>query len=105
MPAILIVEDEAKMRRLLELNLAEEGWSTFSAGDAEAGLKIFGQETVDLVLTDFKLPGMNGLEFLKAIRRSNSETPVVMMTAYGNVETAVEAMKNCASNYVLKPFS
>ena len=105
MPAILIVEDEAKMRRLLELNLAEEGWSTFSAGDAEAGLKIFGQETVDLVLTDFKLPGMNGLEFLKSIRQSNSETPVVMMTAYGNVETAVEAMKNGASNYVLKPFS
>jgi len=105
MPAILIVEDEAKMRRLLELNLAEEGWTTFSAGDAESGLKIFRQETVDLVLTDFKLPGMDGLELLKAIRHANSETPVVMMTAYGNVETAVEAMKNGASNYVLKPFS
>ncbi|MGA8924155.1 MAG: sigma-54 dependent transcriptional regulator, partial [Candidatus Dormiibacterota bacterium] len=105
MPAILIVEDEAKMRRLLELNLGEEGWTTFSAGDAESGMKIFGQETVDLVLTDFKLPGMNGLEFLKAIRLGNSETPVVMMTAYGNVETAVEAMKNGANNYVLKPFS
>src|SRR5580704_16123914 len=105
MPAILIVEDEPKMRRLLELNLGEEGWSTSSAGDAEAGLKLFREETFDLVLTDFKLPGMNGLEFLQAIRRINSEVPVVMMTAYGNVETAVEAMRNGANNYVLKPFS
>lgn len=105
MPAILIVEDEPKMRRLLELNLGEEGWTTFSAGDAEAGLKILRQEHLDLVLTDFKMPGMNGLEFLQAIRHVNSEIPVVMMTAYGSVETAVEAMKNGANNYVLKPFS
>jgi DNA-binding NtrC family response regulator len=105
MPAILIVEDEPKMRRLLELNLGEEGWAVSSAGDAEAGLKLFSQETFDLVLTDFKLPGMTGLEFLQAIRRISAEIPVVMMTAYGNVETAVEAMKNGANNYVLKPFS
>jgi DNA-binding NtrC family response regulator len=105
MPAILIVEDEPKMRRLLELNLGEDGASTFSAGDAEAGLKILRQEPVDLVLTDFKLPGMNGMEFLHAIRQINADIPVVMMTAYGSVETAVEAMKNGATNYVLKPFS
>jgi len=105
MATILIVEDEAKMRRLLELNLGEEGWAAFSAGDAEEGLKILGREAVDLVLTDFKLPGMNGLEFLQAIRRANGEVPVVLMTAYGSVESAVEAMRNGASNYVLKPFS
>jgi DNA-binding NtrC family response regulator len=105
MATILIVEDEAKMRRLLELNLGEEGWSTFSAGDAEEGVKILGREAIDLVLTDFKLPGMNGLEFLHAIRKSSSEIPVIMMTAYGSVETAVDAMRNGANNYVLKPFS
>ncbi|MFZ0819680.1 MAG: sigma-54 dependent transcriptional regulator [Candidatus Acidiferrales bacterium] len=105
MASILIVEDEAKMRRLLELNLGEEGWSTFSAGDAEEGLKILGREAIDLILTDFKLPGMNGLEFLQSIRRVNAEVPVILMTAYGSVETAVEAMRNGASNYVLKPFS
>jgi DNA-binding NtrC family response regulator len=105
MATILIVEDEPKMRRLLELNLGEEGWTTASAGDAEAGLKLFREESFDLVLTDFKLPGMNGLEFLKGIRQINSEVPVVMMTAYGSVETAVEAMRNGANNYVLKPFS
>jgi len=105
MPAILIVEDEAKMRRLLELNLGEEGWTVSSAGDAETGLKMFNQDNFDLVLSDFKLPGMNGLEFLQALRRINAEVPIVMMTAYGSVETAVEAMRNGANNYVLKPFS
>jgi len=105
MASVLIVEDEPKMLRLLELNLGEEGWKTFSAGDAETGLKILGREAVDLVLSDFKLPGMNGLEFLDAIHRVNAEVPVVLMTAYGSVETAVEAMKKGASNYVLKPFS
>src|SRR5580700_4855612 len=78
MPTILIVEDEAKMRRLLELNLGEDGFSTLSAGDAESGLQLLRENTVDLV---------------------------VVMTAFGTVETAVEAMKAGASDYVLKPFS
>jgi DNA-binding NtrC family response regulator len=105
MPAILIVEDEAKMRRLLELNLSEDGFTTFSAGDAESGLKLLRENSIDLVLTDLKLPGMNGLEFLQTIKRQNAALPVVVMTAFGSVETAVEAMKAGASDYVLKPFS
>ena len=67
MPSILIVEDEPKMRRLLEMNLADQGFTTYAAGDAEAGLKLLNAERIDLVVTDFKLPGMNGLEFLQAI--------------------------------------
>jgi DNA-binding NtrC family response regulator len=105
MPTILIVEDEAKMRRLLELNLAEDGFNTLSAGDAEAALKLLSQGTVDLIVTDLKLPGMNGLEFLQTVKRQNALLPVVVMTAFGTVETAVEAMKAGASDYVLKPFS
>ncbi len=105
MPAILIVEDEAKMRRLLELNLGDDGFTTFSAGDAEAGLKLLRENSVDLVLTDLKLPGMNGLEFLQTVKRQNAALPVVVMTAFGSVETAVDAMKSGASDYVLKPFS
>ncbi len=105
MAAILIVEDEAKMRRLLELKLSEEGFTTFAAGDGETGLKLLGQNPVDLVVTDFRLPGMTGLEFLQAARRANASLPVVIMTAFGTVETAVEAMKAGASDYVLKPFS
>jgi DNA-binding NtrC family response regulator len=105
MPTILIVEDEAKMRRLLELNLGEDGFHTLSAGDAETGLRLLSENTVDLVVTDLKMPGMNGLEFLQAVKRQNAALPVVVMTAFGTVETAVDAMKAGASDYVLKPFS
>jgi DNA-binding NtrC family response regulator len=105
MPTILIVEDEAKMRRLLELNLGEDGFTTLSAEDAESALKLLRENSVNLVVTDLKLPGMNGLEFLQTIKRQNASLPVVVMTAFGSVETAVEAMKAGASDYVLKPFS
>jgi len=105
MPTILIVEDEAKMRRLLELNLADDGFQTLSAEDAETGLKLLQNGSVDLVLTDLKLPGMNGLEFLHDVKRFNAALPVIVMTAFGTVETAVEAMKAGAGDYVLKPFS
>jgi DNA-binding NtrC family response regulator len=105
MPAILIVEDEAKMRRLLELNLGDDGFTTFSAEDAETGLKLLRENSIDLILTDLKLPGMNGLEFLQTVKRQNAALPVVVMTAFGSVETAVDAMKAGASDYVLKPFS
>src|SRR6202795_451700 len=105
MPTILIVEDEAKMRRLLELNLGEDGFTTLSAGDAETGVKLLRENNVDLVVTDLKLPGMNGLEFLQAAKRQNGALPVVGMTAFGSVETAVEAMNAGASDYVLKPVS
>ena len=104
-PSILVVEDEAKMRRLLELNLGEEGYTVLIASDAEAGLNIIRQERISLVLTDLKLPGMDGLEFLQMVKRTNATIPVVVMTAYGTVETAVEAMKAGAADYVLKPFS
>jgi DNA-binding NtrC family response regulator len=105
MPTILIVEDEPKMLRLLELNLADAGYTTRAATTAENGLKILASDKVDLVLSDVKLPGMSGLEFLQAVKRANAAIPVVMMTAYGTVESAVEAMKDGASDFVLKPFS
>ncbi|HXP47564.1 MAG TPA: sigma-54 dependent transcriptional regulator [Terriglobales bacterium] len=105
MPTVLIVEDEAKMRRLLELNLGEDGFTTLSAADAETGLKLLRTESVDLVVTDLKLPGQDGLAFLQAVKQLNATLPVVVMTAFGSVETAVEAMKAGAADYVMKPFS
>ena len=102
---LLIVEDEAKMRRLLELRLGEENFVVHTAGDAETGLQLLVREKPDLVVTDLRLPGMSGLEFLQAVKRANAALPVVVMTAYGTVESAVEAMKVGASNYVTKPFS
>jgi DNA-binding NtrC family response regulator len=105
MPNILIVEDEPKMRRLLELNLGEEGYTIHAAADAEGALNYLRQEKVDMVLTDLKLPGMSGLEFLQGVKRMDASLPVILMTAFGTVETAVDAMKAGASDYVLKPFS
>ena len=105
MAKILIVEDEAKMRRLLELSLGDDGFETISAPDAETGLKLLASEAADLVITDLKLPGMSGLELLQSVKQQNASVPVVVMTAFGSVETAVEAMKAGASDYVLKPFS
>src|SRR5580658_7563349 len=91
--SILIVEDEAKLRRLIELQLAEDGFVTRSAPDAETGVELLGKQTFDLVLSDFKLPGMTGLEFLHAVKNVDAQLPVIMMTAYGTVESAVDAMK------------
>ena len=89
MATILIVEDEPKLRRLLELDLSEEGHRVLTGADAEQGLKLLRQESVDVVVTDLKLPGMDGLEFLQAAKRQNAALPVVVMTAFGTVETAV----------------
>lgn len=105
MSNILIVEDEPKMRRLLEISLGEDGHHVQTAPDAETGLKFLQRNGIDLIVTDLKLPGMNGLEFLQEAKRWNASIPIVVMTAYGTVETAVEAMKAGAGDYVLKPFS
>lgn len=105
MSSILIVEDEPKMRRLLEISLGEEGHVVHTAAEAETGLKCLRREAIDLILTDLKLPGMNGLEFLQEAKRLDSSMPIVVMTAYGSVETAVDAMKAGASDYVIKPFT
>jgi len=105
MANILIVEDEPRMRRLLEISLGEDGHSVQTAGDAESGLVQLRKEAMDLVVTDLKLPGMNGLEFLHEGKRLNAALPFIVMTAYGSVETAVDAMKAGASDYVLKPFT
>jgi len=100
---ILVVEDEEKLRRVIELHLASMGFDVDKAATAEEGLKIV--DRADLVLTDFKLPNMDGLQLLGLIRRQNAQVPVVVMTAYGSVETAVESMKAGATDFLLKPFS
>jgi two-component system response regulator AtoC len=103
-PSILVVEDEAKMRRLLELELADQNFRAQTVGDAETALKLLNTNQFDLIVTDLKLPGMSGIEFLQAVKRANAAIPIIIMTAFGTVESAVEAMKIGASDYVLKPF-
>jgi DNA-binding NtrC family response regulator len=100
---VLVVEDEDKLRRVMQLHLQSAGFEVDQAGSAEEGLRF--ADRADVVITDLKLPGMDGLHLISALRRQNSRTPVVMITAFGSVETAVEAMKCGASDFVTKPFS
>ena len=100
---ILVVEDEEKLRRVIELQLVSAGFDVDKAANAEDGLKVV--DRADLVLTDLKLPNMDGLQLLGLIRRQNAQVPVVMMTAFGSIETAVESMKAGATDFLLKPFS
>ncbi len=100
---ILIVEDEEKLRRVMELQLRSSGFEVEQAGSAEQGLKLI--DHADLILTDLRLPGMDGIEFLRQVRQQYAHIPVVLMTAFGTVENAVEAMKIGANDFLLKPFS
>src|SRR5579864_6718846 len=100
---ILVVEDEDKLRRVIELHLTSAGFDIDKARSAEEALKLV--DRADMVITDLRLPSMDGLQLLSLIRRQNAHAPVVVMTAYGTVETAVEAMKSGATDFLLKPFS
>jgi DNA-binding NtrC family response regulator len=103
MPVILVIEDEEKYRRVISLHLSSSGYSVKAAGTAEDGLKVAAE--ADLVLTDLKLPGMDGLALLEQLRAQNMLTPVIVMSAFGTVEIAVEAMKKGAVDFLPKPFS
>jgi two-component system NtrC family response regulator len=104
METVLIVDDEKNYLVVLSAFLSEEGYETVTADTAEVALEILETTDLDLVLTDMKMPSMDGIELLKRIKGKNPNLPVVMMTAYGTVEKAVEAMQLGAFNFVLKPF-
>jgi DNA-binding NtrC family response regulator len=100
---ILVVDDEEKLRRVIELHLLSAGFDVDKARSAEDALKLV--DRADMVITDLRLPSMDGLQLLSLIRRQNAHAPVVVMTAFGTIENAVEAMKSGATDFLLKPFS
>jgi DNA-binding NtrC family response regulator len=100
---ILVVEDEEKLRRVVELQLKTAGFDVEQAGSAEEAMRL--ADRADVILTDLRLPGVSGLEMLANLRRQDSHTPVIVMTAFGSIETAVEAMKAGAVDFLPKPFS
>ncbi len=102
-PNVLVVEDEEKLRRVIQLRLSGEGYEVTQAGTAEEALMLANR--ADLILSDLRLPGMDGLELLALLRRQNSTVPVILMTAHGSVGAAVQAMKSGAADFVEKPFS
>jgi DNA-binding NtrC family response regulator len=104
MPArILVVDDESKMRRLLQMFFEEDGYSVVQAETGEEALQLVNTSRVDLMICDMRMPRMNGIELLHRIKSMHADLPVIIMTAYGEVKTAVEAMRLGAENYVTKP--
>ncbi len=104
MHTILIVDDEKNYPPVISAILSQAGFETLTAFSGQEALGLLQEGDVDLILTDMKMPGMDGMTLLEKIRAKDSDLPVVMMTAHGTVEKAVEAMQKGADNYILKPF-
>jgi DNA-binding NtrC family response regulator len=103
MSNILIIDDEKAIRKTLSEILSYEGYKIDEAGDGEEGLKKFTEKAYDVVLCDIKMPRMDGMEFLSRAAAANPDVPVIMISGHGTIETAVEAVKKGAYDYIAKP--
>jgi two-component system response regulator AtoC len=101
---ILVVDDEANLRRVLSAQLSRDGYDVHTAEDGEAGLAMLREHHIDLVITDLRMPKVDGMDLLRAALRDDPSRPVVMLTAHGTVDNAVEALKTGAFDYLTKPF-
>jgi DNA-binding NtrC family response regulator len=104
MPTILVVDDKDSMRNMLTQTLTEEGYRVDAAEDGKKALDLVKNKSYDLVLTDLKMPNIDGLELLSSVKEIDDETSVIVMTAYGTIEDAVNAMKRGAYDFITKPF-
>ncbi|MFW6147395.1 MAG: sigma-54-dependent transcriptional regulator [Thermodesulfobacteriota bacterium] len=104
MSSILVVDDELSMREFLDILLAKEGYTVSCAGSGEEACSILGRETFDLVITDIRMADIDGLGVLRKVKEMHPETLVILISAYATAETAVEAMKEGAYDYIPKPF-
>ncbi|HHO47529.1 MAG TPA: sigma-54-dependent Fis family transcriptional regulator [Desulfobacteraceae bacterium] len=105
MYTILVVDDEPNYQVVLAEILRDEGFEVYTANSGDQGLPIVQSTDLDLVISDIKMPGMDGIQFLENIKKINRQLPVILITAYAEVEMAVEAMRLGAFNYIAKPFS
>jgi two-component system nitrogen regulation response regulator NtrX len=103
MPNILIIDDEKAIRNVLKEILSSEGFGVDEAGDGEEGLKKFAAGGFDVVLCDIKMPKVDGIEFLQKVMDAGTDIPVIMISGHGNIETAVDAVKKGAFDYIAKP--
>ena len=101
---ILIVDDEPNMRRVLEIMLQKMGHRVLSAANGTKALAHFNAHTVDLVITDLRMPDMDGIELIGRLRAQQADVPVIVITAHGTIETAVSAMRQGADDYIVRPF-
>jgi DNA-binding NtrC family response regulator len=104
MPSVLVIEDKDSMREMLLKTLEAEGYEVETARDGEGGVEKAREKKYDVVLADLKLPRMNGIEVLTSLKEMDQDAAVILMTAYGTIETAVEAMKEGAFDFLTKPF-
>ncbi|HIC85536.1 MAG TPA: sigma-54-dependent Fis family transcriptional regulator, partial [Desulfobacterales bacterium] len=104
METILIVDDEKNYLVVLEALLSPEGYEVITVDNAIDALRLIRESDIDLVITDMRMPGTSGMELLEESKKMKPELPVIMMTAYGTIEMAVEAMKKRAYDYITKPF-
>ncbi len=103
MTNILIIDDEKAIRKTLTEILSFEGYKIDEASDGEEGLKKFSEKSYDLVLCDIKMPKLDGIEFLERAKMVNADIPIIMISGHGNIDTAVEAVKKGAFDYISKP--
>ncbi len=101
-PRILIVDDEVRMQRIFEINLSPK-YEIITCGDGKEASEILRTQDIGLLVTDLKMPGMSGLELLQELRKERPRLPVIIMTAFGTIESAVQAMKEGAADYIVKP--
>jgi len=104
MSNILIVDDEKAIRKTLSEILSFEGYRIDEAGDGEEGFRKFRDKEYDVILCDIKMPKMDGIEFLDKAKELNPDIPIIMISGHGTIETAVEAVKKGAYDYISKPF-
>jgi two-component system NtrC family response regulator len=100
---VLIIDDDTSFRRILEYNLLEEGYEVLSASSGEEGVAIFEAQVPNLIITDMKMNGISGIDVLNAVKKQSPDTLVIIITAFGAVDKAVEAMKLGAYDYITKP--
>jgi DNA-binding NtrC family response regulator len=105
MKNVLVIDDELEMRIALQETLERADYSVVTAIDGEEGLRRFEESPFEIVVTDVRMPKVTGIEVLREIKRRAPQTPVIMITAYGTIDNAVEAMKEGAFDYIMKPFS
>jgi DNA-binding NtrC family response regulator len=105
MNRILVVDDSANTRKIIQRNLSEKGYKVFTTADVNNAIQILNSISIDLVITDLKMPKVSGIELIKHVRENNKDSEVIMITGYPSIESAVEAVKIGAQDYLTKPFT
>ena len=103
MEKILLIDDEEDIVRVLSMSLKSDGYDVVSALSGKEGLEVFKKESPDIILTDIKMPGMDGIEVLKKVKKIDPETEVIIITGHGDIDTAIEALQYGASDFINKP--